>query len=83
MTGPIPVPVAGWKPEGPSLFFDQEGFYGDLEIAGNNIEYFLKWVEDGVPKEVFGAEDVSEGYLPPNLLAYLYHVFARSHANLP
>lgn len=80
MTGPIPIPVAGWKPEGPSLFFDQNGFYGDLEIAGDSVEYFLKWVDRGELKEVFGTEDVSEGYLPPNLLAHLYSIFARSDA---
>ena len=82
-TGPIPIPVAGWSPEsGASLFFDQGGFYGDLEFTGDNIEYFLHWDEPDGPREVFDSEPSEGGKIPHKLLVHLFSRFARSNAEV-
>lgn len=79
--GPIPVPVASWTAgEGPSLFITTDNFYGDLEVEGNQIEYFLRWDQAGQPVEIFDTETVNEGRVPPRLLAHLFSVFAKRNA---
>ena len=81
--GPLPVPIAGWSKEsGPSFFFDQAGFYGDLEITEEGVEYFLKWGSDGEKKEVYGTEPIKKGKFPPQLLSHLYRVFAKHEAKV-
>jgi hypothetical protein len=84
VTGPIPVPVASWDPEsGASLFITQGDFYGDLEVSGNTIEYFLRWTEGQEPQEVYDSEQIEDGRLPPRLLTHLFSSFARTNANMP
>lgn len=77
--GPIPVPVASWSSEaGTSLFFDQDGRYGDLEItSGSEVEYYLKWNDGDREFEVYGLEKLEYGSIPHKLLASLYAMFAR------
>jgi hypothetical protein len=77
--GPIPIPVASWSPEtGSSLFFDGDGFYGDLEISDGVVEYFIKSGETGEQVEIFDTEKIEEGRIPPRLLAILFSKFART-----
>jgi len=78
---PVPIPVASWTAgKGASLFFDMDGFYGDLEVDGTEVEYFLKWSDGTHQQEVFDSEAVEDGKIPPRLLVHLFKVFARHNA---
>lgn len=78
---PAPIPVASWSSgDGATLFLDQGGFYGDIEVTENSVEYFLKWTEGDQQNEIFQTETVVEGKIPPGLLGHLFAVFARQNA---
>jgi hypothetical protein len=75
INGPIPIPVAGRGEEGgTTLFFDEADFYGDLEVNGSTVEYFVRLAGT----EEFGAEEIVDGRVPPKLLGLLYRGFARA-----
>ena len=80
---PLPVPVAAWSAgNGPSLFFQENGFYGDLEIRDKTVEYLLKWSDSNGPVEIYDNEEITDTRLPPKLLTHLYRAFARSNAGM-
>lgn len=83
-SAPVPVPVSGWSKEtGPSLFFDQDGYYGDIEVVDNLMEYYLKSRHGDVPLNIFNSEQVDlNSPIPQNLLGYLYIMFARQHGDV-
>ncbi|MGN6691722.1 MAG: hypothetical protein ACTHJU_12340 [Sphingopyxis sp.] len=77
LTSPIPIPVASGDDEGDtSLFLEGEGIYGDMEISGKQIEYYLKFERDGHSTEYFGTEDIEDGFIPPKLLTRLFYHYA-------
>lgn len=78
LTGPVPIPVAS-RGEGTiaSLFFDGNDFYGDLEVNGKSVEYYIKAKRGDSEFEIFDVEDVKDGYIPPRLLAHLFAHYAR------
>jgi hypothetical protein len=81
--GPIPVPIASWEHgAGSSLFFNQGGFYGDLEIIGRRIEYLLTWQDGDQLIEVYDTENMESGKIPPRLLVHLFEKFARVNAEV-
>lgn len=76
--GPIPIPVASCGVEGgASLFISSENFYGDLEIIGKNVEYYIKFNCKGKGVEYFDTEEIKEGFVPPKLLSRLFHYYAQ------
>lgn len=78
LSGPIPIPVASRGEEGcASLFFEGEGFYGDVEIKGKFLEYYLKSMKNGFTRETFDCEEIKDGYIPTRLLTNLFMHFAR------
>ena len=78
LTSPIPIPIAsGGEDCGASLFFHGNGLYGDLEINGQTIEYYLKsTTEDGI-QEIFDSETIDDGFVPPKLLGHLFSAYSR------
>lgn len=43
VSSPLPIPVASSGSDGcTTLFFDGNDFYGDLEVRGKSIEYYIK-----------------------------------------
>lgn len=81
--GPVPVPVASWcSGKGASLFFEADDFYGDLEIYGNTVEYYLQSGAFQPCHEVLESEEIEEGKFPPRLLAFLFQRFARNNAQV-
>lgn len=78
VTGQIPIPVASSGSDGcTTLFFDDDDFYGDLEIRGKSIEYYIKSKTRGKDVEVFDSEDMENGFIPPKLLIHLFAHYAR------
>lgn len=78
---PLPVPIASNGEEGcTSLFFDFDGLYGDVEVNGNRVEYYLKSANLPGTGEVIGEEEIADNRIPPNLLI---HLFAHYAATLP
>jgi hypothetical protein len=76
--GPVPIPVASSGESGcTSLFFGDLNFYGDLEVRGKFIDYYLKGKSKGADIEVFDSEEVKNGQVPPKLLFHLYTHYAR------
>jgi hypothetical protein len=74
---PIPVPIAaGGDSTSTTLFFEDAEFYGDIEISGNEMEYFLKHRFGGAPMETYDVETVELGKIPPRLLARLFSHYA-------
>lgn len=73
VTMPIPIPVASdGEDEGTSLFINTDELYGDLEISGKTIEYYLRSKLSGQESEIYDVEEVEEGRIPPRLLGCLY-----------
>lgn len=78
LSSPIPIPVASRNSDcGSSLFFDEDGFYGDLEIKGDFVEYFIKSSRNDAELEIFDTEKVESGFIPPRLLTVLFSHYAR------
>ena len=78
LTSPIPIPVASAGEDGQtSLFIDGENFYGDLEINGDSIEYYIKFDTDGDSVEYFNSEKIEDGFIPPKLLTHLFYHYAQ------
>jgi len=78
ITSPIPIPVASSGTDlGTTLFFGDDDFYGDLEIKGKSVEYFLKIKRNGAENEVFDTEEIKNGFVPPRLLSCLFAHYAR------
>jgi hypothetical protein len=78
---PAPIPVASMSEDGTtSLFFDQNGFYGDIEISGRTVEYMLKWGDQ--EDAVIDCEQVDDGRIPPRLLVHLFATFARYNEHM-
>ncbi|HET9129658.1 MAG TPA: hypothetical protein VFO86_01855 [Terriglobia bacterium] len=78
-TSPLPIPIASIGDQNSSLFIKEGDFYGDLELAGNSIEYFLKWKDaDGSEKEAYGEEELEGDRIPPKLLYHLYSHLLRA-----
>ena len=78
VTGPIPIPIASSGSEcGATLFFQDDHVYGDLEINGNLVEYYLKEKTDDGFREVFDSESVTDGFIPPRLLGHLFAIYAK------
>ncbi|WP_300536948.1 hypothetical protein [Sphingosinicella sp.] len=78
LTGPMPIPVASSGSNGgTTLFFGEDEFYGDLEVNGRFVDYYLKFEMNGDPVEVFDTEEIPEGSVPPKLLTCLFTHYAR------
>lgn len=76
---PAPIPIASATVgEGASLFINDGFLYGDIEIDGSEVEYFLK-PSDKLSDEIYDVEETIEGRLPTKLLAALYMTYARNH----
>lgn len=78
VTLPLPIPVASdGEDEGTSLFINTSELYGDLEISGKTVEYYLRSKLTGQESEIYDVEEVEEGRIPPRLLGCLYthHAF--------
>lgn len=73
---PIPVASSG-SDGGTTLFIESDDFYGDIEIRGKSIEYYLKSKRNDEEFEVFDNEELESGYIPPNLLISLFTHYAR------
>lgn len=72
-TTPLPVPIASLGDDHSTLFINHCGFYGDIELDGENLEYFLRWTDpDGTEKEEYGEEPAEGDRIPPKLLFRLY-----------
>lgn len=79
LTSPIPIPVAAaGENNQASLFISDGDFYGDLEISGDNIEYYIKFNFNGENIEYFNSEKIEGGFIPPKLLGKLYHYYAQN-----
>lgn len=77
LSSPMPIPIASGDGEGDtSLFLEGEGVYGDMEISGKRMEYYLKFEKDGNSTEYFGTEDIEDGFIPPKLLTRLFYHYA-------
>ncbi len=78
LSTPIPVPVASTGADGSAnLLFSDSQVYGDIEIQGDDIEYYLK--EKGLKvRETYSSEVVSDNKLPYGLFAILYAMYARN-----
>lgn len=73
VTLPLPVPIASdGEDDGASLFIETEHLYGDLEISGKTVEYYLRSKANGFQSEIYDIEDVEDGRIPPRLLGCLY-----------
>lgn len=73
VTLPLPVPIASdGEDDGASLFIDTEHLYGDLEISGSTVEYYLRSKTGDFQNEIYDVEDVEDGRIPPRLLGCLY-----------
>ena len=73
VTLPLPIPVASdGEDDGTSLFINTDELYGDLEISGNTIEYYLRSKLGGQETEIYDIEEAEEGRIPPRLLGRLY-----------
>lgn len=76
-SGPIPIPIASTGEDGgTTLFFGDDDFYGDLEVNGANVEYYIKYNSKEGEIEVFDNEKIESGYVPPKLLGALYSYYA-------
>ena len=77
-SGPLPIPVASSGSEGgATLFFETDGIYGDLEINGSTVEYYLRCSRAGEVVEVYDSEEIEVGYFPPKLLTALFSFYVR------
>ncbi|NUQ19288.1 MAG: hypothetical protein HOP95_12730 [Sphingomonas sp.] len=77
-TSPLPLPIASMGEDYSSLFIREGDFYGDLELSGGFVEYYLKWTDpDGKEREEFGEEAIEDDRIPPKLLYHLYSHLAR------
>ncbi|MBY4636442.1 hypothetical protein K5P26_04720 [Sphingopyxis sp. XHP0097] len=77
LSSPIPIPVASGSEDGDtSLFLDDDGVYGDIEISGTQVEYYLKIDRNGNEMEYFGTEEIEDGFIPPKLLTRLFYHYA-------
>lgn len=77
LTSPVPIPVAGSGEEGETaLFLKDDDFYGDLEISGNTVEYYLKFSSGMSDLEFFDSEEIQDGFIPPKLLTRLFLHYA-------
>lgn len=78
-TSPLPIPIASMGEQNSSLFIREGDFYGDLELAGDTIEYFLKWTDaDGAENEKYGEELIEGDRIPPTLMYHLYSHLLRT-----
>lgn len=78
LTSIFPIPVASsGSDDGTTLFFSDDQFYGDLEIRGKIVEYYIKTVAHGNDVEIFDSEEIEDGYIPTRLLTSLYTHYAR------
>ena len=78
LTSPMPIPIAsGGSDCGASLFFNGDGLYGDLEIKGRVVEYYLKSRTEAGTQEIFDSETIDDGFIPPKLLGHLFSVYSR------
>lgn len=78
LTSPVPIPVASSGSDGATtLFFEDDDFYGDLEVRGKFVEYYIKYAEKDGSKEVYETEPLGNGYIPPKLLTCLFSYYAR------
>ena len=70
--GPFSIPIASSGEDGEAtLFIDDNLLYADIEISGNEVEYYFRSkCKNGV--EVFDTEEMEDGYIPPRMLASLY-----------
>lgn len=70
----LEIPMASLGQEqNASLYFSQNGIYGDLEIRDNEIEYYLRSEDGDEVNELSGIEKIPENKtLPANLLVYLW-----------
>lgn len=73
-----PVPVASTNSAGTaSLFIDDAQIYGDIEINGNEIEYYIKG-KIGDQREIFDVESMPSELMPANLLGIMYKIYERN-----
>jgi hypothetical protein len=78
LTSPMPIPVASSGSEcGATLFFNGAGLYGDLEIKGRIVEYYLKSTTEAGTQEIFDSETIDDGFIPPKLLGHLFSAYSR------
>ena len=78
LLSPMPIPIASSGSDNrTTLFFQDENFYGDLEINRNEIEYFLKRKTNEGPIEIYDCEEIEDGKVPPRLLMFLFSHYAR------
>lgn len=77
-TTPLPMPIASLGDDHSTLFISHNDFYGDIELDGDNLEYFLRWTDpDGTPREEYGEESAEGDRIPPKLLFRLYSQLVR------
>lgn len=79
LSSPVPIPIASSGGDtGTSLYFGGDDFYGDLEITGKLVEYYIKTSSNGEVTEIYDTEEIGdEGYVPPRLLMCLFSHYAR------
>lgn len=77
ISSPAPVPIASANEEGgASLFIDDSIIYGDIEINGEEVEYYLKSKVDN--KEYYSIEKMNTDLPPPGLWGLLFGAYARN-----
>ena len=78
LSSSLPIPVASSGSDGgTTLFIESDDFYGDIEIRGKVIEYYLKSYRNNKQVEIFDNEELEGGYIPPKLLTNLFAHYAR------
>lgn len=75
-TVPLPIPVASSGRDcGTTLFFQDGNIYGDLEINGKSVEYYVKSTKAGEEDiAYYDTEEIEEGFIPPKLLYHLLSI---------
>ena len=77
-TSSLPIPVASSGSDGgTTLFIESDDFYGDIEIRGKSVEYYIKSCRNNKQIEIFDNEELEGGYIPPKLLVNLFAHYAR------
>lgn len=77
VSSPAPIPVASdGDDEGTSLFIESDKFYGDIEISGHTIEYYIRSKNGDDEIEHYDIEEVENGMIPSRLLGCLYSHYA-------